>query len=217
MRAEQAIYTSLHRDGRAGYHVVSRSPGVTDEEARLLASWSPSHGTLLIDESNRASVNYHPLAGGRYALARSCEGRPEYSGRGGRQVYTHALILDARQVERAAGGPFAIYRDALALGHFLYRPDPEPLLAPVELGRCHRPADPECAAARLGQLGQGDLADARRRLASGEHVQLRFPGDRMLLTECLLALLPPELVPTLSFSTSLLASSSRPYRLTVLR
>ena len=34
MRVEQAIYTSLPRDGRAGYHVVSRSPGLTDDEAR---------------------------------------------------------------------------------------------------------------------------------------------------------------------------------------
>src|SRR5690348_12988097 len=128
MRVEQAIYTSLSRDGRAGYHVVSRSPGVSEDEARALASWSPSHGALLLDDSNRLSVNFHPLPGGRHALSRSCEGRPEYSGRGGRQVYTHALILGPAQLEASGGGPLAIYRDALALGHLLYRPEPEPVL-----------------------------------------------------------------------------------------
>ena len=33
MRVDQAIFTSLRRGGRAGYHVVSRSPGVSDADA----------------------------------------------------------------------------------------------------------------------------------------------------------------------------------------
>lgn len=216
MWVEQAVYTSLPRGGRAGYHVVSRSPGVSDEDARALASWSPSHGALLLDDANRVSVNFHPLAGGRCVLSRSCEGRPEYSGRGGGQIYTHALILEEAQLERSHCGPLAAYREAFALGHFLYRPDPEPFLEPVELGRCHRRSDPERGAARLRSLGRGDLADVRRRLVAGEAVRVRFAGDRLLLTECLLDLLPGEIGLTLSFSTSLQVSSTRPYRLTML-
>jgi hypothetical protein len=216
MRVEHAIYTSLPRNGRDGYHVVSRSPGVGDGDARALASWSPSHGALAIDGANRVSVNVHPLSGGRLALSRSCEGRPEYSGRGGRQVYTHALIFDGHQLERLRCGPLALYREALALGHLLYRPDPDPTLEPVELGRCHRPADPERGIALLRGLGVGDLADVRRRLADGETVRFRFAGDRLRLMEGLLDLLPAEIAATLSFSTSLQVSSARPYRLTVL-
>jgi hypothetical protein len=214
-RAEQAIYTSLSRDGRAGYHVVARSPGITDADARALAAWSPSHGALLVDAANRASVNLHPLPGGRLALSRSVEGRPEYSGRGGRQVYTRAIVLDAEGLARAGGDPFAIYRDAMALGHLLYDPAPPPVLAPVALGRCHAPADPEALAARLAPPGPGpaELAEARRRLAAGETVRLRCPGDRLLLAECLLAALPPDLVAALSVSTSLVPSTARPYRL----
>ena len=44
MLAEQAIFTSLARRGKSGYHLVARSPGVTESEASALATWSPSHG-----------------------------------------------------------------------------------------------------------------------------------------------------------------------------
>jgi hypothetical protein len=216
MRVEQAVYTSLPRSGRAGYHVVSRSPGVSDADARALASWSPSHGALLLDDANRASVNFHPLTGGRYALSRSCEGLPEYSGRGGRQVYTHALILEESQLERSRCGPLAVYRAALALGHLVYRPEPEPLLEPVELGDCHRSTDPQRGSALLRDLGLGDLAGERRRLIAGENVEIRYSGDRLVLTECLLDLLPEEISRALSFSTSLQSSSTRTFGLTTL-
>jgi hypothetical protein len=216
MRVEQAVYTSLPRGERSGYHVVSRSPGVSDSDARALASWSPSHGALLLDDANRVSVNFHPVSGSRYALSRSCEGRPEYSGRGGVQTYTHALIFDKSELERSHCGPVAVYGEALALGYLHYRPDPEPSLEPVELGTCHRAADPERGAALLRSLGLGDLADARRRLIAGESVQICYAGDRLILTECLLDLLPGEIGLTLSFSTSLQPSSTRPYRLITL-
>lgn len=216
MWAEQAIYTSLPRNGKAGYHVVSRSRGVSEGDARALANWSPSHGGLILDAANRVSVNYHPLPEGRCALSRSCEGPLEYSGRGGRQIYTHALIFEAQQIERSADRPMALYRDALALGHFRFRPDPDPALDPVELGRCHRADEPNDRAAHAQGLDPGDLSDALRRLIAGEPVQFRFPGDRALLAECLLGLLPGVVVPTLSFSTSLRTSSLRPYRLSLL-
>src|SRR5205823_490496 len=59
--AEQAIFTSLPRRGKAGYHLVARSPGVSDAEANALTTWSPSHGGLVVDASNHSSANFHPL------------------------------------------------------------------------------------------------------------------------------------------------------------
>lgn len=215
LRAEQAIYTSLPRDGKDGYHVVSRSRGVSEGDARALAGWSPSHDALILDAANRVSVNFHPLSEGRFALSRSCEGQVEYSGRG-MQLYTHALIFEASQFERWPCRPLALYRDALALGYFRYRPDPDPVLGPVELGLCHRADDPDDRASYARGLYPGDLADLLQRLKAGGPVQLRFPGDRILLAECLLDLLPREVVSTLSFSTSLRTSSHRPYRLSML-
>src|SRR5438132_13961479 len=123
----------MMRRGKAGYHLVARSPGVTESEARSLTSWSPSHGGMIVDAANRASVNFHPLPSGRYALARTIEGTAEYSGRGGKQLYTHAVIIDAAKLQQVGYRPFAIYRDALALGHYRYQNAPQPVLKPVAL------------------------------------------------------------------------------------
>src|SRR5271170_5441446 len=99
--AEQAIFTSLPRRGKAGYHLVARSQGVSDLEAGALTTWSPSHGALIIDAANRTSVNFHNLPSNRYALSRTCAGLAEYSGRGGRQLYTHTLIVDDKMLKQA--------------------------------------------------------------------------------------------------------------------
>ena len=213
MWAEQAIFTSLSRQGRAGYHVVARSPGVTDAEASSLATWSPSHGALVVDDVNRTSVNFHPLAGGRLALSRTCHGAAEYSGRGGRQVYTHALIVDSNTLRKAGGNPLALYRDALALGYFLHRPEPDRLLKPVPLSFIRPRVDAANWAERARELELPDLQPAMAELLAGRSVTLRHAGDRVALAECLLGQLPSAVLSALSFSTSLQPSTVRPFRL----
>jgi hypothetical protein len=211
--AEQAIFTSLTRLGKSGYHVVSKSPGVSDSDAVQLATWSPSHGALIADSANRASVNFHPMPGGRFALSRTCEGPPEYSGRGGRQLYTHALVLDTAKLRHANHQPFTIYRDALALGYLHYRPEPEPVLKPVPLSSIyvHRSAKEWSEHARA--IGLPDLEPLRETLASGDDLKFAFAGDRAALAECLLGLVDYDLIPQMSFTTSLHPSAVRPYRL----
>jgi hypothetical protein len=216
MWAEQAIYTSLARDGIAGYHVVARSPGVSGRDAAILAEWCPSHGALIVDGANRTSANFHPLPDGRFALSRTCEGLAEYSGRGGRQLYTHLLIFDPSALPRSGFQPVALYRDALALGHFRFRPHPAPRLDPAELAEVH-PRREAAAWARLAaQRALPPLDPWIARLVNGQAIQLPFPRDRIALVECLLGLLPPDLVPEISFSTSLRPSAARPYRLILL-
>ena len=166
MWVEQAIFTSLPRHGRGGYHLVSRSKGVSGQEAQAISRWSPSHGSLLQDQSNRVSVNFFSLPGGRFALARSCEGPPEYSGRGGRQLYTHILIIDSKTLEAVGGQPFVIYHNALALGHLFYQINPAELLEPIELPGFH-PARPcglarSCQEARPSSSGTAARPPARR-------------------------------------------------------
>src|SRR5262245_2516480 len=121
--AEQAVFTSLPRRGRGGYHLVSRSRGVDETDAQALTQWAPSHGALIVDGTNRTSVNFLPLPSGRFALSRTCSGPPEYSGRGGRQLYTHFLIVDDAGLQAVGFQPFSLYRDAMALGYLLYQPD----------------------------------------------------------------------------------------------
>jgi hypothetical protein len=214
--AEQAIFTSIPERGRAGYHVVSRSPGLTEAEVTSLATWAPSQGALMLDGLNRASVNFHPLPSGRLALARTCEGPAEYTGRGERQLYTHALIFDPSALLGAGNQPIDLYRDALALGHLQYQKAPEPTLKPVELGNVHLALDPIACAARARAMGIDSLEPLIAQLAAGRPVRLTCGADRTELAECLLSLLPHNRVPETSFSTSLQPSAVRPHRLVLL-
>jgi hypothetical protein len=211
--AEQAIFTSLSRRGKAGYHLVARSPGVTNGEANALTTWSPSHGALIIDDSNRYSVNFHPLPSGRFALSRTCEGLPEYSGRGGRQLYTHTLIIDEKKLRQTSNHPFSIFRDALALGYYRFRAEPQPVIPPVPLSRVYPALDDACWAKRVEALGVSSVASLLEKLTSQKPFELAFPGDRTLLAECLIGLVPPESRPNVSFATSLRPSMVRPYKI----
>jgi hypothetical protein len=208
---EQAIFTSLLRHGRGGYHLVSRSPGVREADVQVLSTWSPSHGALLMDSYNRVSVNFHPLAEGRYALSRTCEGPPEYSGRGGRQLYTHILLIDDATLQAVGGQPLTLYRDALALGHPFYQANPPEVLEPAMLSACHIRRDPEAWATRAKELGLPPIEPLLNRLKSGRAVRYAYVGDRLALAECLIGALPPDAYRRISFTTSLVPSSVRPY------
>jgi hypothetical protein len=211
--AEQAIFTSLDRRGKSGYHVVARSPGLTESEANTLATWSPSHGGLIVDPANRVSVNFHPLPSGRYALSRTREGRAEYSGRGGKQLYTHALVVDAAGLRQAGYRPFAVYRDALALGHFHYRADPDHVLRPATLSTLYPRREGESTAALARELGLPAIETIVSQLEAGQPVVFAYPGDRLALAEFLIGRLAADTVMRMSFATNLHTSSVRPYRL----
>ncbi|AGA27684.1 GAP1-N2 domain-containing protein [Singulisphaera acidiphila] len=215
MWAEQAIFTSMTRLGKSGYHVVARSPGLSESDAIILTTWSPSHGALIVDAANRVSVNFHPMPNHRYALSRTCEGPPEHSGRGGRQLYTHALIFDTGKLQQADHQPFAIYRDALALGYFHYRGEPPTILPAVELSVTYVHPAPSTWTERAQALGCTHADTVRRKLSSGEDVRLTYSGDRMVLAECLIGPLKAEVRSEVSFATSLQPSAVRPYRLVI--
>jgi hypothetical protein len=210
---DQAIFTSMVRRGRAGYHVVSRSPGVTDSEESALATWSPSHGALIVDAANRVSVNVFPLPSGRYAVGRTREGGAEYSGRGGRQLFTRAVIVDAARIRQAGYRPFGVYRDALALGHLAYLPNPEPVLKRVELSSVYTPRDDEAFAGVVRDVGVTAIEAVLTQLEAGRPAVFAYGGDRALLAELLLARLSPEAALATSFATSLHPSSVRPFKL----
>ncbi len=215
MWAEQAIFTSLPRHGRGGYHLVSRSRGVSAPEAQAITRWSPSHGALLQDEKNRVSVNFFSLPTGRFALSRTCEGPPEYSGRGGRQLYSHILLIDAKALETVAGQPFVIYHNALALGHLFYQVNPPEQLEPIELPGFHAERDPAAWLDRARRLDLPPLDSMRDRLLAGRPVRFSFAGDRVVLAECLIGSLGPGAITKLSFATSLQPSSDRPFILSL--
>jgi hypothetical protein len=184
---------------------------VDEADARALAVWSPSHGALIVDESNSTSIHFYPLPSGRYALSRTCEGPPEYSGRGGRQLYTHILIVDEPALAAVGFQPFTLYRDALALGYFFYQSNPEEWLKPAPLSRFHPRREADAWIARAHELGLPPLEPIRERLLAGRAVRFTYAGDRIALAECLIGSLPPDAVRHTSVATSLVPSSVRPF------
>jgi hypothetical protein len=215
--AEQAVFTSLARRGRGGYHLVSRSRGVGAADAQALARWAPSHGALIADGRNRTSLNFHPLPSGRFALSRTCAGPPEYSGRGGNQLYTQFLIVDTAVMQAVGFQPFSIYRDAIALGYLLYQADPSDVLEPVRLSQLHPAWDAAFWAHRAVELGLPPLEPLQQQLQSGHPLRFAFSGDRIALAECLIGSRSPEVVTGTSFSTSLVPSTDRPFVLTLVK
>jgi hypothetical protein len=213
--AEQAIFTSILRQGRGGYHLVCRSRGVDEPDAQAITRWAPSHGALLLDPQNRLSVNFHPLPSGRFSLSRSCEGPPEYSGRGGRQVYTHALVFDDGVLQKVGGQPFVIYHNALAIGCLFYQHAPPQTLQPVQIPEFHLQRSPTAWISRADELKLPPLEPLRERLLAGRPVRFGFPGDRAGFAECLIGSLPLDAVRRTSFATSLEPSSVRPFILSL--
>ena len=113
---EQAVFTSAPTHRTAGYHLVGRSPGVTEVDVRELAVWGPSHDSLLDLGPDATSVNFHPLPSGAYCVSRTVSAGFEYSGRGGHRVYTQCLILPPDVLRRFANNAFAVVRAAVAGG-----------------------------------------------------------------------------------------------------
>jgi len=188
---------------------------VDETDAQSLARWAPSHGALIVDRNNRTSVNFHPIPSGRFALSRTCAGPPEYSGRGGHQLYTHFLIVDHAALESAGFHPFAIYHDAMALGCFLYQLNPKEVLEPVRLSQLHARRDAGSWVDRAGELGFPKPRLVMDKLLTGQPLRVAFSGDRNALAECLIGMLPSQAVPRASFATSLVPSSVRPFALSL--
>jgi hypothetical protein len=126
------------------------------------------------------------------------------------------LIVDDAVMRGAGFQPFSIYRDAIALGYLLYRPEPGELLEPVSLAQLHAARNAVFWANRAVELGLPPLGPLQKQLESGRPLQFAYSGDRMALAECLIGLLAPEVVTATSFSTSLLPSSDRPFVLTLI-
>lgn len=215
IHAEQAIFTSLERREHTGYHLVSRSRGIHDDAAAAIARWSAAHGALEADEQNQASLQFFPVSPERYALARTCAGPPEYSGRGGEQLYTHLLVFDPRAFGPGEDQIVALYRIALAIGLWCYRQDPPRNLEAVKLPRPRAPLSPHDVRARASELGLAHPEPLLEDLARGEAVQIVSPADRIELLECVLRMRSREDSDILSCATSLKPSACRPYRLLI--
>ena len=110
---------SSRRCDRAGHRAIiswPARPAWTGRWHDICARWGPSHASLLDDRPNAESLNFHPLTDDWYVLSRTVYGGPEYSGRGGLQVFTHFLLLRGEQLPGYENNPVVVARTARLLG-----------------------------------------------------------------------------------------------------
>ncbi len=93
IQADYAIFTSVRTPMGNGYQLAAASKGVSHDEKAELKRRSPSHNALCSSELDTKGISAYPLSSGRYVVALSRYGNVEYSGRGGRCIDTHIVLL----------------------------------------------------------------------------------------------------------------------------
>ncbi len=191
--------------------------GVRPSEASDVSRASPSGGAFRADETNPDGTSFYPLSSGRLALARTCLGPAEYSGRGERRVHTHVILLSRSQLEQSHWQPLAILEDGMALGRLTFQLEPSASLEKLELGDCYESERHEAIEECLEKLGNPPVDEIVSKLSQKKQVRYEFEGNRIALARCILARMKAEMRCDLSFSTSLEPSAARPFRLILVR
>lgn len=216
MRIEQAIFTSADTDRAQGYQIVSRSPGLSEADARELAVWGPSHDSLVERPGKHASTNFFRLASGQYCVSRTVLAGAEYSGRGGELVYTQFLIVPADILARFRNNPFAILRAAMAIGALEVREHFPESLEPLRLGGRSATVDLALLAQLAIDPGPTAMATLIQAALASDHLAVASGTPCEQLIAGLINLLPVECRIEFSFSTGLKYSPSRPVRIACL-
>ena len=216
MPIEQAVFTSARTARGDGYQLVARSPGVSDDDARELAVWGPSHGALCTERDEATSINFCRLATGVSCVSKTVAAGQEYSGRGGARVYTHFLLVPGDVMTRFANNPFAVLRAAWAKGmlgvHDRWPDDLESFSlagrsSPVDEGLLAQLAD-QWGPVRVGRMVQSAMSPGVHLLSGVANAETLIGG----LLQCF----PPDCRPEISFTTGLRYSPRRPFRLSPL-
>lgn len=223
MWLEQAVFTSSKTNRGEGYQVVAKSPGVSDHLVVALTRWCPSHASLQSDDVNAESTNYHPLSLDMVAISRTMYGLKEFSGRGGLQVVTIAILLRRSQLAGYENNCIRLARVARSLGHLRWRTHFPEQIAPIEL------PNREWSEALLDQeLAESDgrssptqangpsPARAAELLQAGQRVALLTDSNPNQVAEDVIQNIPIEDRPSCYFTTGLKWSKQRPFRLQLL-
>jgi hypothetical protein len=211
---EQAIFTSAQSDHAVGYHLVARSPGVEEKDARELTIWGPSHESLETCDTTAVSVNFFRLPSGAFCVSKTQIAGEEYSGRGLR-TYTNCLVVPPPVLLRFANNPFAILRAAWAKG-LLRVCDAVPVqMAPFQLAGRAAPVDEGLIGQLVEQCGAAAIGQAIEALFGEKPVILIGVAKPEATVAGLLTLFPASCRRELSFTTGLKFSPRRPFQLLV--
>jgi hypothetical protein len=209
---EQAVFTSAETSHTAGYQLVARSSGISEEDVRALSTWGPSHGSLLKSSRQVASINFFPLPSGSYCASRTTASGNEYSGRGTR-IYTQCLVVSSETLKHFANNPFALVRAASGSGLLKqYEKVPKTLESVQLVGRAAA-VDPSLLSRARRELGAEPVAGLVQAALQCKSMAITGTSCGELAIAALLNCLPPQIRLEFSFSTGLRTSARRPFRL----
>jgi hypothetical protein len=211
MPIEQAVFTSVKAQRNSGYHLAARSAGVTDEDARELTTWCPSHDAMLSDDPEATSINFHRLPSGCYCVSRTCLAGSEYSGRGW-QVYSQCFLVRPDVLRRFANHPILFFQAAVAGGHVrVLRNMPESLPS-FELAGRGAAIDQRSLERVLMDLGARRLAAIVGSALGADAMGIMHSLHGVSLFSALLSCIPVARRADHTFSTGLRFSTQRPFR-----
>ncbi len=207
MQVEQAVFTSVRTKRSQGYHLVAMSPGIDEQLARSLSIWGPSHASLMSDDPTAHSFNFHPVVDSWYAVSRTVHGGPEYSRRGGLQVFTHFLLVQKRQFESYDYNPLCLARTAQSLGCLRLISLRFDQLPAVDL-----PERTLLPPPRLKHEASVPLGDILRILRLKQRIAILGPENPLPVMGRILQDIPRDERLAISFSTGLRPSVDRSFR-----
>ena len=212
MQVDQATFTSAQTHHLQGYHLVSRSHGITSEIASSLSTWGPSHASLAEESRTASSLNVFPVGNGKFALSRTFFGGPEYSSRGGLQVVTRFLVFRSDQLAGYENDFTAIARIALAVGELRLQSEISERLPMVDF-----PASSVIASAPL-QGNQHDdqspsFAELKHSVQENRRAAVVGCANPLDLMERVIRSVPVQNRLQISFTTGLNPSVHRPFLL----
>ncbi len=209
---DQAIYTSEKNYKRRGYQLVARSTGVNSDIAREISQWSPSHGAILSTERNAHCVSFFPVTPDKIAIGRTVYGLPEYSGRGGLQVYTHYLIVKREHLAGFDNDAWKLWTVARSQGLMQWAPRQDSSLPTLSLIDHWALVD-----APQRHFDRSELVSSvRDSLASGRRVAVIDPERPFELLKHIFAAVAPESRLDVSFGVGLKPSVERPFKLQII-
>lgn len=216
MCVKQAVYTSVRTGRNEGYQLAARSPGISDQEARELMQWGPGHDSLYPDSPAETSINFHHVESGAYCVSQTKLAGREYSGRGGRRVHTHMVLVPPQTLLRFANNPFRVMDALIAAGRVESCEDVPARLEPVNLIGRASPVNTTNLKQVLRHTGPHALAALVNAALNTQRLGLVSKISGQKLFRALLDLLPLSARPAFSLTTGLRVSATRNYRLVVL-
>ncbi len=212
LHVEQAIFSSDNNERMLGYQLVARSAGITNEQARELTRWSPSHGAILDPRMDAQCLIAFPMGGERIAIGRTMYGLPEYSGRGGNQTVTQYLITTRQHLAGYQNNVWKFWLVARSHGLLQWNPDyRRGLPSPVMMARWAA-ADGSVRSRAMPQV----IRAAAGKLLAGRRVAVTDVDHAETFLREILQLIPVEQRLEISLSSGLRPSVDRPFTLQLL-